>query len=140
MPEIIIKEVFSSVESAIEKIKSNHKGLNYETPWWGDKETDSGLLSNRGYVIGFCDKNNNTQWRLDYDESKKLHINWTQKLPGTTNKECYQIRSIRPQDTLWDYYVSWTSPRIDEIPKDIKERLDKIGGIKKWNGRSWVTE
>jgi hypothetical protein len=95
-------------------------------------------MSNRGYVIGFRDPTSHAQWRLDYDETKKLHINWTQEVAGSeTSKECYRVSSIRPRDTLWDYYVSWTRQRFEDIPADIKARLDKVGGAKKWTGRSW---
>ena len=138
MPEIEMGE-FSSVEAARAEIKKNHPGIeNYTTPWWGDKETESGNLSNRGYVIGFRNKAVSARWRLDYDEKKKLHINWIQEVSGQeTSKECYRISSIRPIDTLWDYYVGWTKPRSDDIPEEIKVRLDKVGGTKKWNGRYW---
>jgi hypothetical protein len=34
--------------------------------------------------------------------------------------------------------VSWTKSRADQIPGDVKARLDKIGGTKTWNGRAWV--
>jgi hypothetical protein len=130
---------FSSFQTAVTAILTNHnKIMSYDTPWWGDKETDSGNMSNRGYVIGFKDVGSSTQWRLDYDPIKKLHINWTQNIVGAeANKECYQIASIRPQDTMWDYYVSWTKSRFDAIPGDIKARLDKVGGVKAWNGRFW---
>lgn len=130
---------FSSIDTAREEIKKNHpRTADYGTAWWGDKETESGNLSNRGYVIGFKDLATHAQWRLDYDENKKLHINWTQEVQGReTLKECYCISSIRPRDTLLDYYVGWTRPRSDEIPEDIKARLDNVGGAKKWNGRYW---
>jgi hypothetical protein len=52
--------------------------------------------------------------------------------------ESDRISSIRPADTMWDYYVSWTKSRADQIPGDVKARLDKIGGTKTWNGRAWV--
>ena len=138
MPEID-KGTFASFESAMSAIEQNHpKATNYATAWWGDKETESGNLSNRGYVIGFRDVASSAQWRLDYDEKKRLHINWTQEVKGAeTLKECYQISSIRPQDTLWDFYVSWTRPRVDDIPAEIKARLDKVGGTKSWSGRYW---
>ena len=138
MPEID-KGEFSSVDAARAEIDKNHPRIaSYDTPWWGDKDTESGNLSNRGYVIGFKDLGKSAQWRLDYDEKKKLHINWTQELPkSATDKECYRISSIRPESTLWDYYVGWTKSRLDEIPKDVKDRLDQ-GGTKKWNGRAWV--
>jgi hypothetical protein len=138
MPEVDMGE-FSSVESALAAIKTNHSRIaDYRTAWWGDKETDSGNLSNRGYVIGFKDDASHAQWRLDYDENKKLHINWTHDVTGQeTSKECYRIASIRPVGTLWDYYVGWTRPRVDDVPGDIKGRLDKVGGEKTWNGRAW---
>ena len=131
--------LFSSVENAREAIKSKHPGPpEYGEPWWGDKETDSGNMSNRGYVIGFKDTKTHAQWRLDFDQNKKLHINWTQEVPSSeTLKECYRVSSIRPQDTLWDYYVGWTKNRFDSIPSEIKDRLDKVGGTKKWSGRYW---
>ena len=129
----------SSFETAMEAIKKNHHRVqSYNVAWWGDKESESGNMSNRGYVIGFKDPGSSAQWRLDFDPGKKLHINWTQELVGGTTKECYRISSIRPADTMWDYYVSWTKSRADEIPADVKARLDKIGGTKTWNGRSWV--
>ena len=53
------KGVFSSFQTAMAKIKKNHSKISeYETPWWGDKETTSGNLSNRGYVIGFRNADN----------------------------------------------------------------------------------
>jgi hypothetical protein len=137
MGEIDMGE-FSSFDKAMEKILANHPKVPlYKEPWWGDKETESGNLSNRGYVIGFKNAESSAQYRLDYDLAKKLHINWTQEVPGSTLKECYRISSIRPQDTMWDYYLGWTKSRADNIPADIKARLDKIGGVKKWNGRGW---
>ena len=130
--------VFSSLQAAMDRIKKEHSHiLSYDTPWWGDKETESGNMSNRGYVIGFKDAGTKSQWRLDYDPQKKLHVNWTQELAESTVKECYRIFSTRPQDTMWDYYVAWTKTRADDIPAEIKARLDKVGGTKKWNGRYW---
>jgi hypothetical protein len=139
MGEIDMGE-FSSVDAARAAIKRNHPRVaDYAPPWWGDKETASGNMSNRGFVIGFRDERTSAQWRLDYDEIKKLHINWTQELSGRdTLKECYRIASIRPQETLWDYLVGWTRPRSDDIPTEIKARLDKDGGAKRWNGRYWA--
>ena len=138
MAEIDMGE-FSSIDAARAEISKNHpRVLDYSTPWWGDKESESGNLSNRGYVIGFKDIASRAQWRLDYDEKKKLHINWTQEVSGQeTLKQCYQISSIRPRDTLTDYYVGWTRPRADDIPLEIKGRIDKVGGNKSWNGRYW---
>jgi hypothetical protein len=138
MPEVDMGE-YSSFQTAMAKIKTNHTNVaSYDAPWWGDKETESGNLSNRGYVIGFKNRAMNAQWRLDYDQNKKLHINWTQEIHGQeTLKECYRIFSIRATDTLWEYYVSWTSSRFDDVPADIKARLDKVGGVKNWNGRAW---
>jgi hypothetical protein len=135
---------FTSLETARDRIKENHSRiLSYDTPWWGDKETDSGNMSNRGYVIGFKDGGSRSQWRLDYDPQKKLHVNWTHDLAEGTVKECYRISSnrissIRPQDTMWDYYVAWTKTRADDIPAEIKARLDKVGGTKEWKGRYWA--
>ncbi len=138
MPEVDMGE-FGSFDLAMAAIKKNHHKVGtYDTPWWGDKETESGNMSNRGYVIGFKCSASSAQWRLDYDQNKRLHINWTQEVQGEeTLKECYRIASIRPQDTLWDYYVGWTRARADQIPGDIKARLDKVGGSKTWNGRYW---
>lgn len=138
MAEIDMGE-FSSIEKALEEISKNHPRIAaYATPWWGDKATESGNMNNRGFVIGFKDAGSNAQWRLDYDHMKRLHINWTQELPREdTLKECYRISSIRPQDTLWDYYIGWTRPRADSIPGDIKARLDGAGGAKKWSGSYW---
>jgi len=129
---------FSSFDTAMAAIKANHGNVaSYEEAWWGDKQTESGLMSNRGFVIGFKDPGSRAQWRLDYDEQKRLHINWTHELTGGTVKECYRIDSIRPQSTLWDYYVAWTARRVDAIPQDVKARLDKVGGEKHWKGRYW---
>jgi len=139
MSEIDMGE-FTSFETALAEIKKNHSNTpNYSEPWWGDKESGSGNLKNRGFVIGFRDTKTNTQWRLDYDKLKRLHINWTKdgKMGQETIKECYRISSTRPQDTLFDHYISWTRSRADDIPEDIKGRLDKVGGVKKWNGRYW---
>jgi hypothetical protein len=138
MPEIDMGE-FSSIDAAREAIMKRHpKTAQYADPWWGDKQSESGNLSTRGYVIGFKDVRTSAQWRLDYDEIKKLHINWTQEVRGSeTLKECYRISSIRPRDELFDYYVGWTRPRSDDIPAEIKDRLDKVGGTKTWNGRYW---
>jgi hypothetical protein len=136
MPEIDMGE-FSSFEKTIAQIKSEHPKISdYITPWWGDKQTDSGNMLNRGYVIGFRDIGSHAQWRLDYDEVKKLHINWTQEVArAETVKQCYRISSIRPRDDLWDYYISWTRKiGQDNIPSDIKGRL---GENKKWGGRYW---
>lgn len=92
MPEVDMGE-FSSVEAALAAIKSNHPRIaDYRAPWWGDKDTVSGNMINRGYVIGFRDDASHAQWRLDYDETKKLHINWTHDVTGQeTSKECYRI-------------------------------------------------
>jgi len=88
-------------------------------------------------VIGFKNVESSAQYRFDYDPAKKLHVNWTQEVKDATLKECYRIFSIRPQDTMWDYYIAWTRSRAEKIPDDIKARLDKVGGVKKWNGRGW---
>ncbi len=130
---------FGSIDLALAAIKDKHKDVaSYDVPWWGDKATESGNMNNRGYVIGFKNPLKSAQWRLDYDQIKKLHINWTQENQGEeTTKECYRISSIRPEGTLWDYYVGWTRPRADNIPSDIKLRLDMNGGTKTWNGRYW---
>jgi hypothetical protein len=133
----IDKGVFSSFQAAMAKIKENHSKISeYETPWWGDRQTEH--IKNRGYVIGLKNATNSAQWRLDYDPMKKLHINWTHELKGGTVKEYYQISSTRPQSDLWDYYVSWTKSRSDDIPPEIKGRLDEVNGVKKWYGRFWA--
>ena len=140
MPEIVVNENNPiTLEAARDLIKTRHPDIaSYDTPWWGNKQTESGNLNNRGYVIGFRNTAKQAQWRLDYDEKKGLHINWTQEVKGSeTTKECYLLSSTRPQDTLYDYYVGWTRPRSDEIPAEIKAALDKVGGTKTWNGRYW---
>jgi len=82
MAEIDMGE-FSTVEKALEAIQKNHDKIKgYDVPWWGDKQTQSGNMSNRGYVIGFKNIAANAQWRLDYDPIKKVHINWTQERQG----------------------------------------------------------
>ena len=132
--------IYSSVENALEAINKNHpKITKYETVWWGDKQTASGNMSNRGYVIGFKNVLMKSQWRLDYDPIKKVHINWTQEVPGSdTLKECYQITSyvFGVDEKVWQYYIAWTKTRFQEIPQNIKSRLD-AGGITSWNGHVW---
>jgi hypothetical protein len=137
MGEIDMGE-FSSFDKALKQIVANHSKVTlYKEPWWGDKETDSGNMSNRGFIIGSRIRNQAPNTGSTSISRKKLHINWTQEVPGSTLKECYRIFSIRPQDTMWDYYIGWTKSRHDQIPDDIKARLDKVGGVKKWNGRGW---
>lgn len=132
--------IFSSVEAAQEAIRQNHPKIkNYDSPWWGDKQTQSGNMSNRGYVIGFRDPSSKAQWRLDYDPIKKVHINWTQEVPGSeTLKECYRITSyvFSKDENVWLYYAAWTKTRFNDIPPEIKSRLD-AGGITSWNGKVW---
>jgi hypothetical protein len=124
---------FSSVESAITAMTSGHLNIAYDAPWWGDKVTQG--IRNRGFVIGFRNDEMGARWRLDFDPVKQLHINWSQDVPGgEAVKECYRVVSLRPRDTLFDYYVGWTRRHFDSIPADVKERL---GSEKRWNGRYW---
>lgn len=136
MAEIDMGE-FSTVEKAREAILRNHDKIkSYDIAWWGDKQTQSGNMSNRGYVIGFKNPASKAQWRLDFDPIKKVHINWTQERPGfETLKECYRIPSLVFQldEKVWQYYCAWTKTRFEEIPQQIKARLD-AGGITSWNG------
>ena len=55
MPEVDMGE-FSSVDTARDELRKNPpRTTDYVTAWWGDKEAESGHLSNRGYGIGFAD-------------------------------------------------------------------------------------
>jgi hypothetical protein len=133
MVEIVHKTLFSSVEVAIDQMKKDHPGT-YAAPWWGDKFTDN--IKNRGYVIGWKDNTKNARWRLDYDNDKRLHINWVQDVTGSEQKkECYKINALNFEQTMFDYYAGWTKPRYDEIPQDIKTRL---GESKIWYGTYWA--
>jgi hypothetical protein len=133
MAEIVHKTVFSSVSAAKEQVESDHNGT-YDTPWWGDK--DSEHMKNRGYVIGWKDDTKRARWRLDYDPEKELHINWVQDVKGSAQaKECYRINAQNHEQTMFDYLIGWTKPRYDEIPADIKQRL---GEGKKWWGAYWA--
>lgn len=125
---------FASIESALAEITARHKDIaQYADPWWGDKDSEN--MKNRGFVIGFRNDSRGARWRLDYDPIKKLHVNWSQDVQGQeATKECYRVFSIRPMDTMFDYYVGWTRARIDDVPGDIKGRL----GNKKWHGRGWA--
>lgn len=88
MPEVDLGE-FGTIDAARNAILKQHRKIaSYDTPWWGDQDTESGNLCNRGRVIGFCDLKTHAQWRLDYDETKKLHINWTQTVHGSTLTAC----------------------------------------------------
>lgn len=66
---------------------------SYNIPWWG--QTRSEHIKNAGFVIGFK-KSNGDAWRLDYDNEKKLHINWISGADGK-NRVAHSLNSTKPQ-------------------------------------------
>lgn len=70
------------------------------TPWWGQKA--SGIMKNKGYVIGFQNMDTGERFRLDYCpqevdratgtlkpiENSGLHINHDVPISADSKKEC----------------------------------------------------
>jgi hypothetical protein len=125
-------------------------GNDFTTPWWG--ESNSAHLKNAGYVIGFKkDSNPKIAWRLDYDETKGLHINFIDSTKDPTVKIYHKITVMTPlgrgrmatlpsmdktpeanQHALW---LAWTRALVHAKPPDQAHK----GQIEAKLGYDWGT-
>jgi hypothetical protein len=138
MVEIVHKETFTAIGTAIRAIERGHAG-HYATPVWGRKNTEN--IKNLGFVIGYADPSRQQAYRVDYDDRKLLHINWEKDARGPRDekvrlKECYLVRPHfrSAVDELYDYWRSTTLHHATELPEDIRALM---GGRRVWRGSWW---
>lgn len=139
MGEIVHKETFTAIGTALELVRADHPG-DYAEPLWGTKDTQH--LKNLGFVIGLKDPRKTQWYRIDFDPDKKLHINWEQDTQSHGGKkarlkECYLVRPhiLDPEDEMYTWWRSMTLHHCTELPEDIRAKMG-VKGV--WRGAFWT--
>lgn len=89
----------------------------FPNPKWGDKYTAN--LRNVGFVIGYQKDDERVYWRLDYDDTKGLHINFEDT--SVNPKRCVYHKIAAPltgtaEGVQLEYWIAFTKKHRDSIP------------------------
>ncbi len=104
--------------------------------WWGNKM--SARLHNLGLVIGLKSEAAHVGWRLDYDDTKRMHLN--QHVYQDAEPKLYHP-IVMPnlgdaEGFVFNTWVRWTKLNDTKVPTSIRERMG-TGSIKDYRSLHW---